>query len=388
MEANPRMEHVMPRCLALILGLPLALCGCATPSQKSNPAVPQAARLAGEVPATQPVAKIDPAQAWAAKTAEWVQTMQPHLERRNTPTTMPAVESPANLAQMPRLPDVKWPDPGEYQFTLGEPQDRSKAHPAPIAPTPTATRPLTPPEKVATQTVVAVPEPLEARVAKQVRDYPQDLPAQIDYQLVQLLMGRRVPEMAAISGLPGEDRELVAALMDAMANLRTTAANDSVRSKRVQPLIELADRLRSQGSFRISTLVLCHGMRGYGDYEPLPSTSLVAGREHGVVIYCELENFSSRLNDKKQWETSLTQQSVIYNETGQRVATLGKPCHSTDTCRNRRRDFALGSVATIPKILAPGRYFLKVTITDEQSNQVAEASVGIQLVAGVAGGVR
>ena len=52
-----------------------------------------------------------------------------------------------------------------------------------------------------------------------------------------------------------------------------------------------------------------------------------------------------------------------------------------DTSRNRRHDYYVYRKITLPKTLTIGRYFLKVTITDEQASRVAENSVPVLVVA-------
>ena len=51
-----------------------------------------------------------------------------------------------------------------------------------------------------------------------------------------------------------------------------------------------------------------------------------------------------------------------------------------DLSRNRRHDFYVYKKLTLPRTLGPGRYVLKVTIVDQQSQRVAENSMTVNLM--------
>ncbi len=96
-----------------------------------------------------------------------------------------------------------------------------------------------------------------------------------------------------------------------------------------------------------------------------------------MILYCEIENFSSHLNGNKYWETNLTEECLLYNAAGQRIWENNRTAVA-DTCRNRRRDFFVGKRIHIPPLPA-GQYSLKVTVTDPQSNRGTQATLPIQI---------
>ncbi len=53
----------------------------------------------------------------------------------------------------------------------------------------------------------------------------------------------------------------------------------------------------------------------------------------------------------------------------------------TDMSKNRREDFFIVQVITLPKRLSVGRYQLKIHIRDEQSGSEAEATLNFEMVA-------
>jgi hypothetical protein len=128
-------------------------------------------------------------------------------------------------------------------------------------------------------------------------------------------------------------------------------------------------------------LALCTKVDAFGRYEPIDPARFPAGRSSNAVVYCEVDNLSSQLNaEKKQWQTDLTQEVVLYTESGMQV-WADKPAQLHDYCRTRRDDFFVSKMITLPDNLSIGSYLLKVTIVDQQNNRVAEASLPVQIVA-------
>ncbi len=224
----------------------------------------------------------------------------------------------------------------------------------------------------------------QRKLRSRVNDHPRDIAAQLDYQLMQFIHDRPVPDMRAMASLPQEDRELLTALLDGLSNFRAgvRADNNTLLSRKIAPLLDLADRLRAQSDLTIPTIALCKRVDGFGVYEPIDPARFGAGREHPVIIYSEVANFDSHRNDKQMWETKLTISQVLYTESGLAVWPAKQDVKTiTDLSRNRRHDFFLVKVIRLPASLTIGRYLLKVTITDQQANRVAEATLPIVITA-------
>jgi hypothetical protein len=223
---------------------------------------------------------------------------------------------------------------------------------------------------------------LDASISRNVKQYPKDVWAQLDFQMLQFLKDKPTPQLDMLSGLPNEDRELISAVMDGLSNFRNgvRADNNMLMSRKVRPFLELADRLRAQADLIIPTLALCTGVDGFGVYEPVDPARFVAMKEHKIIVYCEVENFASHLNEKKLWETKLSQEVVLYTETGLPV-WQDKTQNIPDLARNRRHDFYIVKKTAFPPNIAIGRYLLKVTIVDQQASRVAEATLPVLFVA-------
>jgi hypothetical protein len=372
----------MSRRLILAATLALLSDGCSFTGhpQSTNPPPATHSVVAQQIPlpSTQPAGPpIKDADALAGTIAAHAQALQPLVERR--------VKSGAAA---PAESSVQWLDPQSYRLDLMPPQDPQGPHAMPagnaavvlavaVTSLPPATQPL-----IAKPIAKAPPsfDPLEQELASRLREDPGNLACQLDYQLLQLLRGKRVPQMDFIASLPAEDQELIQALMDALSNFRGNAHGEPsmLLANKARPLIELAERLRAQTSLRVAAVSLCTKVQGFGIYDPIDASRLPAGHENQVILYCEVDSFSSRLNDRHLWETNLSLDATLYNDRGQRIWS-DKRQTVADLSRNRRRDFFMPRKVFLPA-LPPGHYSMTVTIADQQANRMAEATIAIQTV--------
>lgn len=232
----------------------------------------------------------------------------------------------------------------------------------------------------------SVASSLDEQIEKRLADNPRDVAAHLDHQLRLYTAGASVPQLTSMASLPAEDREIVAALMDGLTNFRTTVGNDTNAplSKKVRPLVDVAERLKSQADLAVPTLALCKRVDGFGTYEPFDPATFPAGRASDAIIYAEVANFSSQKLDGKRWQTTLTQTATLYRDTGVPVLN-DKTVEFIDHSRNRRNDFFVVKLLKLPPTLLPGKYVLKVTIVDKQSSRMAEASMNLTIGNGETG---
>ncbi|HSU66236.1 MAG TPA: hypothetical protein VLJ39_05175 [Tepidisphaeraceae bacterium] len=224
---------------------------------------------------------------------------------------------------------------------------------------------------------------LARKFAARAKDYPADLSAQVDYQVLKFLTDEPVPDISSLAGLAPEDRELLSATMDSLTNFRNQLRQDNnmLFSKKIRPLVELGDRLRSQAELSVPTVALCTGVKAFGVYEPIDPARFIAGKDNRVVVYCEVENFLSQPGEKGLYETRLAQDIVLYTEASGLPVWTEKRSSYVDQSRRRRRDFFMGKIITLPANLSIGRYLLKVTVEDQQARHIAENTVPVEIVA-------
>lgn len=213
---------------------------------------------------------------------------------------------------------------------------------------------------------------LDAEIAGRVSRDPRDVSAALDAQLLAYLKGQPVPDAAAIAALPTEDRELVSAVIDSLVNFRAgvRAEPNADYATKVRPLAEMGDRLKTRSDLSVPVFVPNADVRSFGIYTPQPAV-LSSRVETQLRMYYEVANFTSRFTDKRVWETRLGQQITLYDGAGHAV-WQDKMETWNDTCRNRRNDFYIATALRVPGV-PPGRYTLKVTLTDLNVGRVAEA---------------
>lgn len=382
--------------------------GCTGNQQPAaKPADKQSLSATQSPSAPNQVSPFDPAQlprnnpeALAAATEHYAQIVQQIPPKTETSLKTVSAENLTAPAPVPPQPDLgfhtpftpdlsvlKWLEtetfalpafPNQESHTASTPEADSTttptgisihiAGPAPVSSVPAPAPTVTP----VTQDPVAI---LEQDLAQRLKDKPKDLSAHLDYQLLQLVRGKPVPQLDVVSSLDAEDRQVLSAVLDAMTNFRGNVRGNPnmLMAKKVQPLMEMQDRLGG-ANLRVSNLALCRKVDGFGIYDKLTTDRLDPGRSQPVIVYCEVENFTSQYSsDRKLWETSLSEEITVYDATGQRV-WIDRRQSTTDACRTRRRDFSLAKMIRLPA-LAPGRYTITVSIQDEQAQKIAEASL-------------
>ena len=242
--------------------------------------------------------------------------------------------------------------------------------------------PPVPVDSAVTPVTVSTDE-YELKLRKLVQDYPRDLGDQLDYQLLRLVRDEPTPDLSVVSQLSGEDRDLLLALMDGLTNFRAAARGDAnlMLNRKIQPLVEMADRLRSQGQLAIPTVAFCTQVDSFGVYRPMASSRFLAGRENDLIVYNEAANFTSVQGNDTIWRTRLRQEMVLYTDTG--LAVWPEKTNAAtylDQSRHLRHDFFISRLIRLPSSLAVGKYVLKIILTDEESNRVVQASAPLEII--------
>jgi len=160
------------------------------------------------------------------------------------------------------------------------------------------------PDPAATASSLPATDAQTAAFARRAKEYPQELSVQADDQLLKLLKEESVPDLQSMAGLAPEDRELLSALMDSLTNFRNQLRqnNNMLFSKKIGPLVDLSDRLKSQAELSVPTLTFVTGALAYGVYTPMSPARFIAGKVHTAGVYYEVENFTSQLNENKMYE--------------------------------------------------------------------------------------
>jgi hypothetical protein len=138
----------------------------------------------------------------------------------------------------------------------------------------------------------------------------------------------------------------------------------------------VSDSLQPLAELRIERMCFCRDIKKYGDYTPLED-------DHGfrplewAQVYVELQNFSSE-QQGNLYKVHLTSKVEVDNFRGKFVWRQDFPADPVISL-TRRRDFFNTYTFSVPKI-PPGRYTLKLTVTDVPTKRRAERTLDFRVV--------
>ena len=192
------------------------------------------------------------------------------------------------------------------------------------------------------------------------------------------LLTERVSVLAASESDPTEAQSLCEHQLQALvATLRPDSLDISrpegrqIAMRTLEHLREAISQLEKLVSLKITHGTLCTEVRGFGQYKPFSSNEFRVGQP--VLLYCEIENFSSveekAQSDVSDYRTRLKSSLVICREDGT-VAQQAEFPVVEDVARNRRRDFYLYVPFTVGE-LSPGKYRAHLMVDDLQGRKQA-----------------
>ena len=199
-------------------------------------------------------------------------------------------------------------------------------------------------------------------------------------RLLHMANGDEIQALKDIEALPQQEKEAWSQLMWLASNLwginnRLTPEGRAAES--LVALEELQRSLRRAAGLQIRSLKLCTRVVGYGVYDEMPEPTFAAGRSSKVIVYVEVENFVSRLQDDKQYHTKLQLRLQLFAKGG--AAPLWEKAYTNieDASFNHRRDLYVPVLITLDKQRA-GEYVLKVAVDDVHAGKTDERKAPIR----------
>lgn len=190
--------------------------------------------------------------------------------------------------------------------------------------------------------------------------------------------GRTLTEVN-LKGLDASQQAMVRQYHQLVVALAQQLADDGGLDE--QGLAARLEQLVGRQPIRIRVLALCRRVRGFGDYDPFENNTFIAGRPNAMVLYVEVDRFTVHERTDGMNEVSLVQEVVLYTDPGGTAVWRQDAVGIVDESRNRRRDFFVTQLIRLPQTLGVGKYFLKVTVTDQHSKTVDEKQAELQIVA-------
>ncbi len=193
-------------------------------------------------------------------------------------------------------------------------------------------------------------------------------------------------QIDAIPGLTDREREVLSAMQAFNTDLGEQLLQAGDPEVLVAALAELQQELSREPQLRLSHAALSSRVSGFGDYDEFKKNEagryvFLAHSRQQAVVYVEIEEFKSELNANSEWVTELSQQLVIFSDRDGIPVWRQAWRPVVDVTKNRRHDFFVVQVITLPDKLSVGRYQFKISVRDERSGAEAEATIELDMVA-------
>jgi hypothetical protein len=205
-----------------------------------------------------------------------------------------------------------------------------------------------------------------------------ELHAHLRLRALQLAAGREEDAYKPIPGASPAQQDYWSKQLFAMGAYLNNSASVDDKKRAAATLVHLDDAraaLAQIATLQLKNLSFVKSVDGYGAYEPLETTLFEPGA--AVTIYAEVENFAST-STPEGYETLLATSYQILDEGGRRIDGAQFP-EVSDVCRGRRRDFHLKYGLTLPTRISPGKYQMRLTITDQRSGKIGSADLPLEI---------
>ena len=193
-------------------------------------------------------------------------------------------------------------------------------------------------------------------------------------------------QVDAIPGLTDREREVLSAMQAFYTDVGERLLKAGDPEVLVTALAELKKELAKEPQLRLSHAALSSRVSGFGAYDEFKKNKagryvFLAHSRQQAVVYVEIEEFQSELNTNSEWVTELSQQLVIFSDRDGIPVWRQSWRPVVDVTKNRRHDFFVVQVITLPDKLSVGRYQFKISVRDERSGAEAEATLEMDMVA-------
>ena len=227
-----------------------------------------------------------------------------------------------------------------------------------------------------TELLTATPGQTDAERVQYIRKH-------VNLRLLNLVNGDVGEAVEPIPGIASADQEFWQQMIWSVSNYFDDQGmpDPSVRSaETIEQLRGAIAQLGQTADLKLRNTTFCHRIVSFGNYERFKEDRFTTGQP--VLLYSEVENFTSRRSSNDGYRTILQSAIELYraNDLEQPAATIPLSSDTTeDFCRAQRRDYFHSYEFSIPPNLEPGQYTLVLRVVDQQSRKVATSKVNFEV---------
>lgn len=227
-----------------------------------------------------------------------------------------------------------------------------------------------------TELVTATPGQTDAERVQYIRKH-------VNLRMLHLVAGDVSQAVEPIPGIASADQEFWQQMIWSVSNYFDDQGmpDASVRSaETIEQLRGAIAQLGQTADLKLRNTTFCHRIVSFGNYERFKEDRFTTGQP--VLLYSEVENFTSRRSSNDGFRTILQSAIKLYraNDLNQPAATIPLASDTTeDFCRAQRRDYFHSYEFSIPPNLEPGQYTLVLEVIDQQSRKVATSRVNFEV---------
>lgn len=204
----------------------------------------------------------------------------------------------------------------------------------------------------------------------------------VNLRMLYLMAGRVDQAVEPITGLEAADQEFWQQLVWSIGNYfdaRGIPQSGTRAARTVEQLRAAMTQLAQKADLQLRNVTFCHRIVSFGNFERFAEDRFTTGAP--VVLYAEVENFTSHRVDAERFRTALQPTITLYRAGDESRPVEVIPFEVTeDFCRSIRRDYYLSHMFSIPQNLERGNYTLVLKVVDLQGNKVATSRVNFEVV--------
>ena len=186
-----------------------------------------------------------------------------------------------------------------------------------------------------------------------------------------------------LRGLADPEKQVLAIYRDAFTELGRSLGTTGNRQADLQILNaqqdRLAKKLEDRKTLEIAKLTLCRRVAGFGKYEPYLGNEFTAGSLPLILVYAELAHTKPLSQTDGRFLITLTVEFTLLDAANGGEIWKQEAEPLTDESASRKRDFHIAQDLRLPGTTAPGKYRLRVKITDQSNGAAAEAGVPLTI---------